>query len=273
MIELQEAIASGRTAEIFEYEDGYVLKLFKSSIPEGIIDQEFRISQSVHHAGVPVPKAIKMVHIQDRKGIVYERIAGETMLNRIKKRPWSMIRESKRMAKLHTAIHRMNMIDLPSQYDILMAQIAQAPLLTEHEKVDVTHRMSELERDTKLCHGDFHPDNIVLSEREWIIDWMTGTMGQPAADIARTVILLKIGTMPDDTPRWVVYVFSRWRRLILSVYLRQYLANSNVTEQSIDDWMIPVAAARLAEGVPDQEKHTIVKFIRQNLNKAQIGSK
>jgi len=268
MIELQRAIASGRTAEIFEYEEGYVLKLFKPSIPERIIDQEFRVSRHAYHAGVAVPRAIKMMYIQNRKGIVYERIAGETMLGRIKKRPWIIIHESRRMASLHNAIHRLSMIDLPSQYDSLLAQITQAPMLTAREKEDIIHRMSELERDFKLCHGDFHPDNIVLSEREWIIDWMTGTMGQPAADVARTVLLLKMGTMPDDTPRWIVFVFSRWRELILSVYLRQYLANSDVTAQSIDDWMIPVAAARLAEGVPDQEKHRIVKLIRQKLNKS-----
>ncbi|KAA8746258.1 phosphotransferase family protein [Paenibacillus sp. UASWS1643] len=41
----------------------------------------------------------------------------------------------------------------------------------------------------QICHGDFHPDNVMLSEagdQYWVTDWMTGMSGDPAGDVARS---------------------------------------------------------------------------------------
>ncbi|MFD1910018.1 phosphotransferase family protein [Paenibacillus rhizoplanae] len=54
-------------------------------------------------------------------------------------------------------------------------------------------RLAELPDGEKLCHGDFHPDNILMDDKLWVIDWMTGVRGNPAADVARSVIMFSIG--------------------------------------------------------------------------------
>ncbi|MET1174803.1 phosphotransferase [Paenibacillus amylolyticus] len=53
-----------------------------------------------------------------------------------------------------------------------------------------------------MCHGDFHPDNVMLSEagdQYWVIDCMTGMSGDPAGDVARSWVILMSATLPEDT--------------------------------------------------------------------------
>ena len=44
----------------------------------------------------------------------------------------------------------------------------------------------------KLCHGDFHPGNVLLTEKgAVVIDWMTASICNPWADMARTDLFAK----------------------------------------------------------------------------------
>lgn len=266
MDDIGEVIAYGRTAELFAYGNDHVLKLFRKGIPSQIINEEFRISSIVYHSGMPIPEPDKIMEVNDRTGIVYQRVTGDTMLKIISKKLWFINKESIRMARLHTEIHRQNVSDLPDQKSILKFQIEQAPILTTEEKERVINDLVNLQEDTKLCHGDFHPDNIIVGNTEWIIDWMTGVQGNPAGDVARTVLLLKYGTMPDETPKVLVWLIGRVRKQILNTYISHYIKSSNMKYEEIDNWLVPIAAARLNEWIPEREKQVLVHLIRQKLS-------
>jgi hypothetical protein len=47
--------------------------------------------------------------------------------------------------------------------------------------------------------------------------------------------------------------------------LKQYLTYSNQQYSDIDAWLLPIAAARLSEWVPDEEKTLLVQFIDERL--------
>lgn len=52
-----------------------------------------------------------------------------------------------------------------------------------------------------MCHGDYHPGNIILSPRgPVVIGWITACHGNAVADVARTVLLFRIGALPEGTP-------------------------------------------------------------------------
>ncbi|MBW5448088.1 phosphotransferase [Cohnella sp. CFH 77786] len=260
-----ELIAYGRTAELLDFAPDLVLKLFKSDMPLQPIENEFHISKRVYQAGVPSPESIRMIEMDGRHGIVYRKLSGVTMLKAISKDPRLLNQEAARMARLHANMHQHAVSDLPNQREILSGSIKQAPILTIPEKEWILNRLETLKEDTRLCHGDFHPDNILLGEREWIIDWMTGMIGNPTGDVARTIVLIKYGTMPDETPKAIVSLISQIRRDLLSTYLQEYIMISEMDPEEIDQWMIPVAAARLNEWIPDKEKQKLVEVIRKEM--------
>ena len=91
---------------------------------------------------------------------------------------------------------------------------------------------------------------------------MTGTQGNPAGDVARTYLILKFGRVSDDLPE-IQALISHHRDLILENYLNQYLVRANWSLQEIIDWIPPVAAARLCEWIPNEEKTDLVKVIQE----------
>ncbi len=88
----------------------------------------------------------------------------------------------------------------------------------------------------RLCHGDFHPLNLLGSPgHETLVDWLDATRGDPAADVCRSYVLIK-----------------RMVPQIAAAYVAAYIAVSDESLERISSWLPFVAAARLAEGVPEE---------------------
>lgn len=265
MGEREEVIAFGRTAELMSYGEQRVLKLFRSGLPANLAEEEFRISMAVYQSGLSVPQPFEMLERDGRTGIVYEKAAGMTMIAALARDPGIVEAEGQRMARLHAEIHRCQVEGLPRQKAALAHKITEAKLLSEDETRRITAGIDLLEDEGFLCHGDYHPDNIILGEKEWIIDWMTAMTGSPAADVARTLLLLRTGTLPEELPPPVQELFARLRENLTAAYLQEYMKLSGITYTEIENWLVPVAAARLVEWIPEPEKAQLVKLIRERL--------
>jgi hypothetical protein len=268
MLQTTKILAFGRTADLIEYDDKHVLKLFKNGLPVHLVNEEYEISLQVHQSGMTVPEPIKKTEMNDRPGIVYERAYGETMLSRIIKKPWSVWTEASRLSQTHLDMHTRTVKGLPKQKELLHRKINDAPLLTVMEKSKIVERLRLLPEGQRLCHGDFHPDNVIIGQRLWVIDWMTGMTGNPAGDVARTILLLRMGTLPDGTPAMLAILFAFIRNQLAKRYTKHYLKGSRITAGELEEWMVPIAAARLCEWVPDEEKQNLIDLIRTKLKEA-----
>jgi len=61
-------------------------------------------------------------------------------------------------------------------------------------------------------------------------------------------------------------VLTRSRTLLLESYLTHYLALTSIPFSEIEAWLVPAAAARLAEGIPEPEKQVLLSMIRKRLS-------
>ncbi|WP_442600761.1 aminoglycoside phosphotransferase family protein [Paenibacillus sp. KN14-4R] len=259
-------IAFGRTAEIIAYDKQHVLKLFKHDFPLNLIVSEFNNAKAVYDLGIHSPNPVEIIEFGERHGIVYSRIDGNTMLRTITENPLIVIEEAHRLASMHIEIHKRQVETFPNQKHLLAERIKDAPILTTQEKARILKKLIELPDDNKLCHGDFHPDNIIHSEgTDWVIDWMTGVQGSPASDVARTYLLLKFGHVSDEVPKEIQAFITKIRDQIIENYLEEYFRKSFLSMNEINDWIIPIAAARLCEWIPYEEKTELVKLIRDVL--------
>lgn len=84
------------------------------------------------------------------------------------------------------------------------------------------------------------------------------------ADVARTGILLKYGEMPRGNGL-VKKVVSMIQKHIYKIYIEEYKKISNISQQDIDRWELPVLAARLCEWISEKEKILLVAKIREKL--------
>jgi len=265
-------IAHGRTADIAPYGSGQVIKLFKAGFPRTTAEEEYRISLLLHGKDISTPQAYGLAELDGRYGIVYEHVEGVTMLQAIGRRPMSCFSVSARMADVHAEFHRRTVgRALPGQKESLHVRIEEAPYLTDDEKRRIMDVLMQLPEGEQLCHGDYHPDNVMIGKRTWVLDWMTGVSGHPAGDVMRTALLLKYGTIPEETPRMTARVIALIRRAMLLRYLQRYRRAANMSMGDIEAWFLPVAAARLAEWIPEPEKAVLLRDVRKRLNARREG--
>jgi aminoglycoside phosphotransferase (APT) family kinase protein len=75
----------------------------------------------------------------------------------------------------------------------LATNIERARLIDERRRQILLSRLAEMPNDDRLCHGDFHPINVLGQASDPIvIDWPDATCGDPAADVCRSYLLLKL---------------------------------------------------------------------------------
>jgi tRNA A-37 threonylcarbamoyl transferase component Bud32 len=264
-----KTVGAGRTAKIFRYGEKQVVKLFKETFPDKAIEEELAIGTTLNHVELDLPKTYERIDLNGRKGIILDYIEGKSMLQHLAIEPWMVLSYSKRMAWLHHRIHsatvpRSHLI--PSLKNSLADKISRVPLLTLDERTAIGSYLSELQDGSAICHGDFHPDNIILTKNRLVtVDWITARIGDPTADVARTWLLLTMGTLPENKSAFEIYLARNLRDLFCRGYLREYKKLSDFSTDEFEAWKLPVAAARLIENVSDQENQNLLQFIRSRM--------
>ena len=262
-------IGSGRTADVFLYDDAFVLKLYKSSMPDGSIDNEFSMALYAYEKGLPTPRPVSRIRKDHRHGIVFDRIQGTSLLNILSDDPMNMPHLAKKMAELH---HRINAVPYPgaadSQKVSLVRAIACTPLLSEDDKTRIVNYIAALPDGNFLCHGDFHPDNILIDDDLRIIDWMTGTAGNPACDVARSKMILECSGLPDSITAVMRFFLALGKKALAKKYVKEYCRISGLSAREIDEWMLPLYAARLTENLSGKETSLLLKRIKKEIRKA-----
>ena len=239
-------LGRGFTSDVYAWGEARVLKLFHSAVPRAKVDREYRATRAVCAARLPAPAAYERVQIQGRDGIVFERIEGVSMFKQVQARPWTLLKAVRQFAELHARIHDCAApADLPSQREWIGGGIDAADL-TLAEKQQARHHLSVLPDGESLCHGDFHPDNIIFTARgPVIIDWGAATRGHRLGDVACTSRLIQKAGLPAWAP-WHMHLLLKFSRALLHRrYLNRYLQLQPGTEAEIQAWQAPLSAAGL----------------------------
>jgi hypothetical protein len=253
-------IAEGRTAEIYPWGEDHVLKLYRDGFPRDWVDHEARVARVIVEAGIPTPAPGAIVEAQGRRGIVYERVTGISMLDDMQARPWTLLRHARDLARLQVQVNHLMAPELPAYRDDLAQRIGQAPDLPDALRARVLKLVPALPDGQALCHGDLHPDNVLISpEGPVIIDWMTAKAGDPWADVARSSLIMTVGIAAAPMPiSPLVRLFSG---LYHRIYLRTYVNVNRGSGDEHERWLPIVAAARLNEGIAG-EREALLQLIR-----------
>ena len=103
-------------------------------------------------------------------------------------------------------------------------------------------------------HGDFHPENILLTQRgPVILDWIDASRGRPILDVARSTLLFGGGGLPPSVPQ-VIKLLRGW---FYRIYLHHYNHLNAIEHSELNRWIPVVAAARLDENIRNDEKRLL----------------
>lgn len=252
-------IGQGRTAEIYAWGDNQVLKLYHTGWSAAWAEQEARISQMVSATGLPVPAVGGVIEVDGRHGIIFERIAGPSLVQQFGAKPWTLMRALRAFTDLHLAMHAQALPDLPSQRQQLTRLIQGASSVPDGVREAALKRLEQLPNGEALCHGDYHPDNVLMTRHgPIIIDWGGASSGHLLADVARTALLVQVGELPSSQlNRWLL---ASARALVRRAYVRRYLRLRPASAKELAAWRLPIAVARLGEEIAE-EKSKLLRLI------------
>ena len=162
---LGELVGRGASSEVYGWTAGTVVKLFVPRF-EALAAVECERARAIHAAGAPCPAVHGMVEVDGRIGVVFDRLAGPSLL--------AQRGAASTLAHLHAALH-----DLPP------------PVLPQLTDTLASWGLDGLPSGHSLFHGDLHPGNVVRGGDRWqVIDWSNGHLAPPAADVACSVLAI-----------------------------------------------------------------------------------
>jgi aminoglycoside phosphotransferase (APT) family kinase protein len=246
-------LGAGREAEILGCGEGQAVRLLRDPGGAGRLEREAAAMRAAHEADVPVPVVGAVVEVDGRPGLVMERVVGTDLLTELQRRPWRFHRRARELGSLQARLHATPAPPgLPAAREELRARIVVAPHLAEETRTRTLELLDELPGGDALCHGDFHPGNVIVGRRgPVIIDWPAACRGDPVGDLARTMLLLRVATPPDRSGvnRAVVDAGRGWFR---RVWRRAYARHQPVDGGRLERWVTVHAAGRLAEGLEEE---------------------
>ena len=251
MISDKNQIATGYTADIIEWDEKCVIKLFKDWTNPHLAEREFQNMQIAHAAGLKVPYAREVIEVKSRQGIVFERLDGITQDLHMQTKPFEIAASLRLFGQLHADMHAIDLkTAMPiSQTERLLSNIQQAAELSQELKKAVLTALESMPTGNRICHMDFHPRNIILTENgPFIIDWETAVKGNPLADVAATSIIIWGGDT-TNRPRSLKRTIEKGIGYLLNrSYLKHYAKINALDQDQYLAWLPIVAASRLNDG-------------------------
>ena len=227
---LGSLLGIGKEAEVFAFGDG-AAKLFRHPEAKAAAFREAATMAMVEQMGLPLPRVRGVEQIAGRWAVVMDRAAGPTLAERM--RDSAAVPECiELMVLLHQRIHSFPATRFSSLKSRLARNIGSAPALDPAHRDRLLGGLAEMPDGNRLCHGDFHPMNIMgPAGSEVVLDWIDASAGDPAADVCRSYVLIRpVSPTLADT------------------YADAYAAMSGIGRAAIMAWLPYVAAARLAKG-------------------------
>lgn len=259
-------LGAGNTSKVVMLDESRAAKIFHEHIHSDFIQQEFDKSKIIADAGLFVPKVYGVEFIEGKQAIIFEKVNGIPLAGLLG--PSTLIQQFKLMAKLHTEIHQASGLSLPGQKQSLTSKIEKVNELNQAEKETIIEFLNQLPDGNFLCHGDYHPDNILLSDQgPIVIDWTDATTGNRLADVARTILILNYGGLPKNISPLMYKAHTVFRKLAAYLYSSYYRKLAPFKKIDLEKWVLPVAAARLLEDLPANEKRSLLSIVRNRLKK------
>ena len=222
------------------YRDGNLCyKVFDEDFSKSDILNEALNQARVEETGLNIPK-IQAVNVVDGKwSIVSEFISGKTLSQLMEENPDKRDEYFNLFVDVQLEMHSKECPKLNKIKDKMNAKISQTDLCAT-VRYELHTRLEGMPKHKKLCHGDFNPSNIIISDdgKPYIIDWSHATQGNASADAARTYLLFWLNGDEAGAKK----------------YLDLFCSKSNTAHQYVQKWIPIVAASQTVKGNPDERE-------------------
>ena len=216
------------------YRDGErCIKVFNEEYSKADVLNEALNQARIESTGLNIPKILEVTMIDGKWAIVYEFIKGKTLAQLMAEDPDNKQKYIEQLVDLQMEVHSKTCPLLNKLKDKMNRKIAQTDF-DATTRYDLHTRLEAMPKHNKVCHGDFNPSNVVVTEDGtlYILDWAHATQGNASADVARTYLLFWLNGDIEGA----------------DFYLNTFCKKSDTAKQYVQKWMPIVAASQSVKG-------------------------
>lgn len=211
-----------------------IAKVFNETKPVSDVFNEALNLARINECGIRSPKALEVTKLEgDEAGwaLITTKVPGVTLAEKIESEPQRFGEYLEQFVDLQIEIHGYTSPLLNRQGDKYARMINSLEAINATTRYNLLERLDGLKKGTAVCHGDFNPSNVIVSEDGTlsVCDWAHATQGAPAADVAMTYLL-----------------FSLTSKEQAEAYLDTYCERADMAKQIVRQWLPVIAASELA---------------------------
>lgn len=228
------------------YRDGdRCIKVFNEDFSKADVLNEALNQARIEEVGLNIPKILEVTMIDGKWAIISEFIKGKTLAQLMQENPDKADEYLELFVDLQLEVQSKTCPLLTKLKEKMNRKISAADL-NATTRYELHTRLEGMPKHNKVCHGDFNPSNIIISEdnKPYIIDWSHVTQGNASADAARTYLLFWLNGNIDGAKK----------------YLDLFCEKSNTAKQYVQKWMPIVAASQSVKG-NEHEREFLLSWV------------
>jgi Predicted choline kinase involved in LPS biosynthesis len=278
-MEIGHILGSGGSAEVYEYGNNQVLKLYYKGNKEGIVRWEYDKTANAYECGLPVPRVYEFLELDGRFGFVQDRIFGHSFLSEIisfietyrnkiitgdeinssERMRWIIKETARILYQIHTA--KTDIMDTMEQS--LSRMIENNEFLTREEKSKLLELAMALPQGDCICHGDPNPGNLVSDgTNTYLVDWISCIKGHRYYDITEYIQMYDFVDFPE---MYMEEFIEKNKSVMVEIFIGEYERLFERKLNGLEAFYLPLLAAKLGGGCSYARKIKIQEKVREIL--------
>ena len=228
------------------YRDGErCIKVFNADFSKADVLNEALNQARIESTGLNIPKILEVTTIDGKWAIISEFIKGKTLAQIMEENPEKKNEYIELLVDLQMNVHSKTCPLLNKLKDKMNRKISETTL-DATTRYDLHTRLESMPKHNKVCHGDFNPSNIIITDdgTPYILDWSHATQGNASADVARTYLLFWLAGDIEGA----------------EFYLNTFCKKSDTAKQYVQKWMPIVAASQSVKG-NEKERQFLLSWV------------
>ncbi len=225
------------------YRNGEIcIKVFNEGYKKSDVVNEALNHVRIEETGVEVPDFVEVKEIDDKWSIVTKYVKGKTLDSLMRENPDRVDRYIDRFTDIHKDIMEKRCEKLNKLVDKLDSKICDVNL-DATLRFDLHARLAKMEKRDDICHGDFNPTNIIITEddKAYIVDWSYVCKGNGIADIVNTYLTFIVKDQKELAEKYLVSIRTKMK----------------ISKEEIDEWIPIIAAAKSVDAHRDARERLL----------------
>ena len=241
---LDNVIATRKHKKVYVDGDNCI-KLFDKDYSISEILNEALNQARVQETGLNIPNIRAVTMIDGKWAIVSDYIKGTTLDKLMEQHPDKEDEYLEKFVNLQMEIHTKRCPLLTKLVDKMNRKITETDLKATL-RFDLHARIESMPRSKKLCHGDYNPSNVIVTDdgTMYVLDWSHATQGNASADVARTYLLFKLKKQDERAEK----------------YLDMFCSKSGTSKSYVKSWM-PIVAASQSVKHHEEERDFLMSWV------------